>query len=151
VADSIELEVPASNKYLAVVRTVMASLAKAASALPDNRIDDLRLAVTEACANAIDAERRKPAAAQVPIRLRLEIDADGVAVEVHDEGGGFDPEALPVHPAPTQPERLSYERGLGIPLMRALADQVEFRSEGGGTTVRLVIETHPRDGRSASA
>ena len=57
----------------------------------------------------------------------------------------------PAHPPPTQPERLSYERGLGIPLMRALADQVEFRSEGGGTTVRLVIDTHPRTGRSANA
>jgi len=151
VADSIELEVPASNKYLAVIRTVMAALARAASRLPDGRIDDLRLAVTEACANAIEAERRKPVAERAPIRLRLEIDADGVAVEVHDEGGGFDPGALPVHPPANQPERLSYERGLGIPLMRELADQVEFRPEGGGTTVRLVIDTHSRAGRSSGA
>ena len=143
-ADSIELEVPASNKYLAVIRTVMASLATAASGLPDNRIDDLRLAVTEACANAIDAEARKAVGDRVPIRVHLEIDADHVAVEVHDEGGGFDPAGVAVHPPANQPERLSYERGLGIPLMRALADQVEFRSEGGGTTVRLVIDARPR-------
>ena len=144
-ADSIELEVPASNKYLAVVRTVMATAARAAGALPESRIDDLRLAVTEACANAIDAEQRKPVEARVPIRLRLELNARGVALEVRDEAGGFDPGTLQEHPPANQPERLSYERGLGIPLMRALADRVEFRSEGGGTTVRLVIGRRPRN------
>jgi hypothetical protein len=37
------------------------------------------------------------------------------------------------------PERLHHERGLGVPLMRALADDSEFLAEGGGTTVRLVL------------
>ena len=144
-AECVELEVPASNEYLAVVRTVTATLAAVASQLPDARIDDLRLAVTEACANAIDAERRKPDDHQRPIRLTLEVDGDKVAVEVHDEGGGFDPDALTAHPPPNRPERLAFERGLGIPLMRALADDVEFRSDGEGTTVRLVIARRQRE------
>ena len=144
-AECVELEVPASNEYLAVVRTVTATLAAVASQLPDARIDDLRLAVTEACANAIDAERRKPDDHQRPIRLTLEVDGDKVAVEVHDEGGGFDPDSLTAHPPPNRPERLAFERGLGIPLMRALADDVEFRSDGEGTTVRLVIARRQRE------
>jgi anti-sigma regulatory factor (Ser/Thr protein kinase) len=144
VAECVELEVPPSNEFLAVVRTVTATLASVASQLPDARIDDLRLAVTEACANAVDAERRKPDDRQLPIRLKLEVDGDKVAVEVHDEGGGFDPDALTAHPPPNRPERLAFERGLGIPLMRALADDVEFRAEGGGTTVRLVISLRQR-------
>jgi anti-sigma regulatory factor (Ser/Thr protein kinase) len=144
VADRIELEVPASNEYLAVVRDVLTAVAGAGSKLPDGRIDDLRLAVTEACANAIDAEHRKPEDERGPIHLHLELDPEWVVVEVHDEAGGFDPDAVPAQPEVTKPERLRFERGLGIPLMRALTDHVEFRAEGGGTTVRLVVDAVPR-------
>jgi serine/threonine-protein kinase RsbW len=144
VADRVELEVPASNEYLAVVRDVLTAVAAAGSKLPDGRIDDLRLAVTEACANAIDAEHRKPEDQRSPIHLHLELEPDCVVVEVHDEAGGFDPDAVPAQPEVTKPERLRYERGLGIPLMRALTDDVDFRAEGGGTTVRLVVDAVPR-------
>lgn len=143
-ADFIDLDVPARNDYLSLVRSVMAAVAAAGSKLPDSRVEDLRLAVTEACANAIDAERRKPEGTRLPIHLHLELDAEWVIVEVHDEGGGFDPDEVPEHPPVTQPDRLRFERGLGIPLMRALSDHVEFRAEGGGTTVRLVIDAVPR-------
>lgn len=143
-ADRIDLDVPASNEYLALVRTVLSAVATAGSKLPDSRIDDLRLAVTEACANAIDAERRKPEPARCAIHLHLELGSERVEVEVHDEAGGFDPDAVPTHPPVTEAERLRFERGLGIPLMRALTDHVEFRPEGGGTTVRLVVVAGPR-------
>lgn len=143
-ADLIDLHVPARNAYLGLVRSVTAALAAAGSKLPDSRIDDLRLAVTEACANAFDAEGRKPEALRRPVHIHLELEAEWVAIEVHDEGGGFDPDGLPGHPPVTQPDRLRFERGLGIPLMRALTDGVEFRTEGGGTTVRLVIDATPR-------
>lgn len=143
-ADLIDLDVPARNAYLGLIRCVTAAVAAAGSKLPDSRIDDLRLAVTEACANAFDAEARKPEARRRPVHVHLELDAEWVAVEVHDEGGGFEPEKLQGHPPVTQPDRLRFERGLGIPLMRALSDRVEFRTEGGGTTVRLVIDAAPR-------
>jgi len=45
----------------------------------------------------------------------------------------------------SDPARLKFERGLGIPLMRELTDQLEFRSEGGGTTVRFVLTSHLRN------
>ena len=38
--------------------------------------------------------------------------------------------------------RLEHERGLGIPLVRALADDVQFLVKDEGTTVRLVL-FHP--------
>ena len=51
---------------------------------------------------------------------------------------------LKPHPDVTKPDRLQFERGLGIPLMRELTDQLEFRHEGGGTTVRFVLTSHLR-------
>jgi serine/threonine-protein kinase RsbW len=43
------------------------------------------------------------------------------------------------HPPVETPERLQHERGLGVPLMRQLADEVAFAGEQGGTTVHLVF------------
>ncbi len=142
--DRIELDVPARPEYLSLIRAIVTMIASTGSKLPDPRIEDLRLAVTEACANAIDAERRKPEARRMPIVLRCDLESDLVAVEVHDEAGGFDPDALVPHPPVTKPDRLKFERGLGIPLMRELTDHLEFRREGGGTTVRIEISAHLR-------
>ena len=154
--DRVELELPARPEYLAVVRSVVTEIAEAATSLPVGRIDDLRLAVTEACANAIDATRRAQSGADAAphpsaeddgvITLLCELDGDRIVVEVHDSAGGFDPDALVPHPPVTKPDRLKFERGLGVPLMRALADEVTFRQEQGGTTVRLVLSA---DGRRA--
>src|SRR5947199_224159 len=83
-------------------------------------LDDLRLAVTEALANAIDAEWRKPTGERAPVVVRCDLEPGRIAVEIHDEAGGFDPDAVPTHPEVTKPARLKYERGLGIPLMREL-------------------------------
>jgi anti-sigma regulatory factor (Ser/Thr protein kinase) len=144
VGDRIELDFPARPDYLALVRTVVTMIAAAGSKLPDSRIDDLRLAVTEACANAIDAERRRPTGPAGPVVLRCWVEPEQVIVEVHDGAGGFDPDHLVPHPPVNRADRLQYERGLGIPLMRELTDGVEFRAEGGGTTVRMLLTSDPR-------
>jgi len=142
--DHIELVLPARPEFLAMVRAIVTLIAETGSKLPGPRIDDLRLAVTEAFANAIDAERRKPDDQRNAVVVRCDLDPDLVTVEVHDEAGGFDPDALTPHPDVTKPDRLQFERGLGIPLMRELTDELEFRPEGGGTTVRLVLTAHLR-------
>ncbi len=142
--DRIELDVPARPEFLSLVRSIVTLIAETGSKLPDRRIEDLRLAVTEACANAIDAERRKPELERQPVIVTCDLEADYVVVEVHDEGGGFDPDAITPHPDVSKPARLMFERGLGIPLMRELTDELEFRREGDGTTVRLLVSTHLR-------
>lgn len=135
--EEVVLRVPARAEHLALVRLVVTGLAESFGHLADNRLDDLRLAVSEACANAVEAYGRLGRrGAQVVVRCRV---APGrVEVDVHDEAGGFDPGRLEAHPPVETPERLHHERGLGVPLMRELAD-AEFVSEGGGTTVRLVV------------
>jgi len=51
----LELEIPASAEYIAIARLVVSSIVSSRRNLPDDRIDDLKLAVSEACTNAIEA------------------------------------------------------------------------------------------------
>jgi anti-sigma regulatory factor (Ser/Thr protein kinase) len=137
-SDVIELRIPARAEHLALVRLVVTSLAESVAGLDGGRLDDLRLAVSEASANAVEAYGRQGRLGAL-ITLRLTARPGTIEVEIRDEAGGFDPDQLVPHPPVEAPERLHHERGLGVPLMRTLADEVQFRAEGGGTTVRLVL------------
>ena len=140
---SIELEIPARAEYIGLVRLVVSSLASSRRALADDRIDDLKLAVSEACTNAIEAHADLQLDERVVLRW-AEGD-DRLEVEVEDRGQGFDPHALPQHPPVTDPDRLNFERGLGIPLIRTLVDEVNFAPSEAGTSVRLVMFCGPID------
>ena len=133
----LELEVPASAEYIAIARLVVSSLATSRRDLADERIDDLKLAVSEACTNAIEAHGAVATDDHVVVRL-IEGD-DRLEVLIDDSGRGFDPATLPEHPPVTDPERLNFERGLGIPLIRTLVDEVAFDSGDDGTSVKLTI------------
>jgi anti-sigma regulatory factor (Ser/Thr protein kinase) len=50
---------------------------------------------------------------------------------------------LPEHPPVTDPDRLNFERGLGIPLIRTLVDDVQFASSPEGTSVRMTVYGEP--------
>lgn len=54
-------------------------------------------------------------------------------------GAGSIPMTFP-QPEATDPARLDYEDGLGIPLIRLLSDDLEFRETPGGTTVVMKFE-----------
>jgi serine/threonine-protein kinase RsbW len=135
----LELEIPASPEYIAIARLVVSSIASSRRNLPDDRIDDLKLAVSEACTNAIEASGH----ASDRVKIRIEDDDTKLEVNVKDTGPGFDLDTLPTHPPVTDPERLNFERGLGIPLIRTLVDDVEFDSSAGGTSVRLTVYGEP--------
>jgi serine/threonine-protein kinase RsbW len=134
----VELAIPARQAYLSLVRLVVdAAVAALAPGLGSARLDDLKLAVSEACSNAIEAH--ESAWSAEPIVVRCQLDNDMVTVEVADRGGGFDPGGLSTLPSATDPGRLDHENGLGIPLMRTLADTLTFEPAGDGTTVRLTV------------
>ena len=133
----VELAIPARAEYVGLVRLVVSSLASERRDLDDDRVDDLKLAVSEACTNAVEANGSATIGERVVVRC-LE-DDETFEVTIDDRGSGFDLANLPVHPPVTDPARLEFERGLGIPLIRALADDVEFRSSEKGTCVRLVL------------
>ncbi|MGH9209425.1 MAG: ATP-binding protein [Acidimicrobiales bacterium] len=134
----VALEIPARPAYLSLVRLVVdAAVGSLAPGLGGARLDDLKLAVTEACSNAIEANQS--AWSDAPVVLRCELDDTTVTVEVADRGGGFDPHGITSLPSATDPTRLRYESGLGIPLMKTLTDEIVFVPGPDGTTVRLTV------------
>lgn len=144
----MRLEVPALPEYLALVRMVVAGAAGIDPFLDDERVDDLRVIVSEACTNAMEAtaERHAPLDAQgrIPtITVECRLGDARVEVVVTDTGAGFDPEALEALPAVSDPARLRVERGLGLPLIRALSDESEIRSGAEGTLVRVALHAAP--------
>ncbi len=133
----IHLEIPPRSDYLALVRRVVATAASVDHVLPDRRIDDLSLAVSEACANAIDAQRSSGSVE--PVAVAIELGEQAVAVTITDHAGGFSPDEVDPLPAADDPGRLRHERGLGLPLMRSLAEAVTFTATADGTAVRIEV------------
>jgi serine/threonine-protein kinase RsbW len=140
----LELDIPSSPEFIAIVRLVVASVASSRRALADERIDDLKLAVSEACTNAIEANRLvRPSS---PVHIEIWEAPDRLEVSIEDCGPGFDPDKLEFPPPITDPERLNFERGLGIPLIRTLVDSATFIRRDDGTSVRMTVFGGPVDG-----
>ena len=137
----LSLEIPPRAEFVAVARLVVSTAAKSRRALPEDRVADLTLALSEACTNAIEAHDAKNEADRVTVRV--DEDGERLVVTVEDRGPGFDLMELTTHPAVTDPDRLNFERGLGIPIIRNLVDEVTFSSDDSGTTVTMVLRCPP--------
>lgn len=138
----VVIEIPARTEFVSFVRAVLTEAAQIEPGMEPERLEDLRIAVSEATTNAVEAHLN--AGRDQRIRVEENLAEGEVVVMVHDSGPGFDLEDLPELPPPESPERLLHESGLGIPLMRMLTDESEIRSDAGGTDVRLVVYSSER-------
>jgi serine/threonine-protein kinase RsbW len=112
---SVRLNLPREVDSVPAVRRLLRC---ALSAFHVNREDgdDLELALTEACANVV-----RHAAGADGIEVRLDVAEDRCAIDVADNGAGFDADAV------ADPEPGS-ERGRGLFLIKALSDNVRMHS-----------------------
>lgn len=138
-SNEVILRVPAKSDYVALVRVVLAAAASIDPDSRDDRIDDLRVAVSEAVTNAV--ESHKAAGTDSHVEVRCFTEGHHVEVTVRDRGPGFDPDSVISVPDAESPERLFFEHGLGLPLMRRLVDKTDIESGEDGTLVRLIIDT----------
>ena len=93
----------------------------------------VRLALEEALVNAIKHGNQMDQAKRVHVRYRL--GANSFAIEIRDEGPGFDPEDVP---DPTAPENLERPCGRGLLLMRHYMTECEFLPPGNVCRMRRV-------------
>jgi serine/threonine-protein kinase RsbW len=85
----------------------------------------VHLATEEALVNAIYHGNDSDAGKNVHVVCRLS--GDRIRIEISDEGGGFNPSALP---DPTENDQLHVPCGRGVMLMRAFMSRVEFNEQG---------------------
>jgi serine/threonine-protein kinase RsbW len=128
---SVRLRVPARAEYIALARLALSGLADIL-ALPEELLADLKLALTEAVSNSV---RHAYADGSGFVSIAYELRGNALAVEVVDDGKGFDPEKPPA----LEGEELT-EGGLGIAIIRTIADEFELRSSPGvrGSQLRFV-------------
>lgn len=116
----VELHLPPDVRYVGLARLVVTVAARQAG-MADERVEDLKIAVSEATTNAIKAHRQS--AEPRPVVLSFgPTPQDSFGVTIIDTGPGFDP--LP--PEAQSVRDWTDESGLGVTLIRGLADEVEF-------------------------
>jgi anti-sigma regulatory factor (Ser/Thr protein kinase) len=103
---------------------------------------NFRVGVTEAIANAVLYGNRSDP--EKLVRIEVTLDMTKVAVNVVDEGQGFDPEMVP---DPTLPSNIHAPGGRGLFLIRRLMDEIEFNDRG--NEVRMVLVREVTAGRTA--
>ena len=128
---SVRLRIPAKPEYITLVRLALSGLSRLRP-LDEETLGDLKLAVTEACSNSV--RHGYGNGREGTVQISYELQPDRLVVEVVDDGPGFDPER-----ARGRNEELS-EGGLGIAIIRAVADEFEAgeRPGGGGSRLRFV-------------
>ena len=128
---SVRLRVPARAEYIALARLALSGLGDIVL-LSDELLADLKLALTEAVSNSV---RHAYAGGAGFVSIAYELTGEALAVEVVDDGMGFDPD----RPPPLEGEELT-EGGLGIAIIRTIADEFELNSQPGvrGSRLRFV-------------
>jgi len=134
---TVEVRLPSRMGYEKVAMSTAASVAKLMG-FREDRIEDLKTAVAEACINAIEHGNRLNE--RLSVGVVLAANDDGLEVKVIDNGTG-------IKKAPAKPDidrKMHGEedpRGMGMFLIQALVDEAEWvaGTDGRSSYVRLVI------------
>jgi serine/threonine-protein kinase RsbW len=123
----VRLSLPAHARNIAVVRRALEAIAEAL-ALPHRLIEDMRLAVTEACTNVVrHAYAGREADDDSAMRVDLLPRERGMLVVVEDRGRGVGPSPDGRGP------------GLGLPLIAALTSRLEVSHGAGDRGIRVAM------------
>lgn len=134
----IRLDIPALPAFVGVARVVTTSVATTVDGIADERLEDLRIAVSEACTNAVEAHDDSDDDRRIVLRCTF----DGEVFEVHIEDHGAQAGEGLADAEPSADGDVD-EQGWGLQLIRALVDDVSFTPPGPGThgTVRLAVRS----------
>ena len=103
--------------------------------LPDEKLANIFLAITEATTNAIIHANKCDINKIVTIDAYVE--NSKLIIKIKDEGEGFEPGNIP---DPTEPENLLKDSGRGIYLMRVYMDDMEYKRTSSGMELVFTIK-----------
>jgi anti-sigma regulatory factor (Ser/Thr protein kinase) len=127
-SSGFELELAAMADNVPLVRHALRGLLEA-SGVGADRVSDITLAVTEACANAVLHAYARQDGGSFEVSARLSAGGRELSVLVRDHGSGMAPRID------------SAGLGVGLPVMAAIADSLEIDAPpGAGTLVRMTFD-----------
>ncbi len=133
--NKVELHIPSVMGFEKVAMECSASVAKRMG-FTEDRIEDLKTAVAEACLNAIEHGNRMDTNTKVGITLTVE--ESKLQVSVKDEGKGIGQVPIPSIESKIRGE--DKPRGWGIFLIKSLVNEVSFEpSPEGGNVTKMII------------
>jgi serine/threonine-protein kinase RsbW len=127
----VRLSIPARAEYITLCRLALTGIGRVRD-LSEDVLADLKLALTEAASNSVRHAYGDDGVGRVDVAY--EVLPDRLVIEVTDEGGGFDPAKTRAAPSDLS------EGGLGIAIIRAIADVVEIGAHPNGKGSRLRFE-----------
>jgi serine/threonine-protein kinase RsbW len=128
-ARAITLRIPAKPEYITLCRLALTGLSRVRE-IGDETLAELKLALTEAVSNSV--RHAYGPNGEGHVEVTYELAPDRLGIEVVDDGEGFDPDEAPA----IEGEELS-EGGLGIAIIRSIADEFEIHSSPGVRGSRL--------------
>jgi len=133
--NKVELHIPSVMGFEKVAMECSASVAKKMG-FTEDRIEDLKTAVSEACLNAIEHGNKLDTSTKVGITLTVE--ESKLHVSVKDQGKGLGKVSVPS--IENQIEGKDKPRGWGIFLIKSLVNEVSFEpSPEGGNVTKMII------------
>lgn len=124
--ETIRMEINSNPEYVGIIRLTTSGIANKIGFSMDD-IEDLKVAVSEACTNAIKHSNDNM------FNITFSILENGLTIEIQDNGKGYDVDNA-AKPDLENPK----ENGLGLFIIQTLMDDVSIESkENQGTIVKM--------------
>lgn len=137
--ENVEFSIPCMSDYVGVVRLAVSGLATRMN-FSIEEIEDIKIAVSEACTNSVQYAYDNPLDERVFITFNLF--KDKLEIIIKDNGKGFEIDQLertPIEERNLEEIDENVPRlGLGITFIKSLMDETKITSEpGNGTMVQM--------------
>ena len=129
---NVDLSIP-MQPDMEVIATSVAESIGTFIGLDHNKVDEIKIAVVEACINAFEHSK----SAEQRISVSFSMDEKGLMISINDGGEGFDMDDAMAEIAEKRSEGIG-DRGWGLTLIHELMDEVSIASTDNGTLVKML-------------
>ena len=129
---NVDLSIP-MQPDMEVIATSVAESIGTFIGIDHNKVDEIKIAVVEACINAFEHSK----SADQRISVSFSMDEKGLMISINDGGDGFDMDDAMAKIAEKRSEGIG-DRGWGLTLIHELMDEVSIASTDNGTLVKML-------------
>ena len=124
--ETIKMEISANPEYVSIIRLTTSGIANKVGFCLDD-IEDLKVAISEACTNAIKHSLEDR------FTIIYTMIEKGLTIEIIDNGKGYNTKEV------SEPDLDNLkESGMGLFIIESLMDEVKIESkEGNGTSIKM--------------